>query len=48
MINFDWYHPRYAFRHTPEEVRGWFEAHGFRVERFDVIESGISAVGRLG
>jgi SAM-dependent methyltransferase len=47
MINFDWYHPKFAWRHTPEEVRGWFEKAGLEVERLDVIPSGISAVGRL-
>ncbi len=24
----DWYAPRYLSRHTPEEVRGWFEEAG--------------------
>lgn len=26
LVNFDWYHPRYAHRHTLAEVRGWIEA----------------------
>jgi hypothetical protein len=26
MIHFDWYHPHYAWRHSDEEVLGWFEA----------------------
>src|SRR5205823_2742976 len=25
-VNFDWYHPRYAHRHTVEEVRAWLPA----------------------
>jgi SAM-dependent methyltransferase len=30
----DWYAPKYLSRHTPEEVRGWFEAAGL----FDVTD----------
>jgi len=44
-VNFDWYHPRHAHRHTPDEVRGWFEAAGLEVTLLDSGESGISAVG---
>jgi len=32
-INFDWYHPTYAHRHTEEEIRGWCEAAGLDVIR---------------
>lgn len=42
LINFDWYHPKYAHRHTPEEVRGWLEELGLKTIVFDVGESGIS------
>src|SRR5215510_14628802 len=42
MTNFDWYHPRYAHRYTPDEVRRWCEESGLEVIHFDVIESGIS------
>lgn len=41
-INFDWYHPAYAHRHTEEEVRGWCDALGLSVTRLDVQESGIT------
>ena len=44
--NFDWYRPLYAHRHTPEEVRGWFEGLGFEVKTFDEVESGISVRAR--
>jgi SAM-dependent methyltransferase/uncharacterized protein YbaR (Trm112 family) len=40
--NFDWYHPPYASRHTPEEVEAWCEAAALDVVHLDVIESGIS------
>lgn len=46
ITNFDWYHPLHAHRHRPEEVRGWFDAEGVAVEHFDVVESGISVLGR--
>lgn len=46
MTNFDWYHPLHAHRHTPEEVRGWCAELGLEIERFDVVESGISVLAR--
>lgn len=46
ITNFDWYHPLHAHRHRPEEVRGWFDEEGVAVEHFDVVESGISVLGR--
>jgi ubiquinone/menaquinone biosynthesis C-methylase UbiE/uncharacterized protein YbaR (Trm112 family) len=42
LTNFDWYHPPYASRHTPEEVRGWCADAGLEVVHLDVVESGIS------
>lgn len=42
MGNFDWYHPPYASRHTPDEVRQWCAQAGLDVLHLDVIESGIS------
>jgi len=46
ITNFDWYHPFYAHRHTPEEVGGWCEAAGLEIVNFNVVESGISVLGR--
>jgi SAM-dependent methyltransferase/uncharacterized protein YbaR (Trm112 family) len=42
LTNFDWYHPPYASRHTPEEVRGWCTDAALELVHMDVIESGIS------
>jgi SAM-dependent methyltransferase/uncharacterized protein YbaR (Trm112 family) len=42
MVNFDWYHPPYASRHTEEEVIGWCDAAGLEVVHLDTMESGIS------
>lgn len=33
LVNFDWYHPPYAYRYTPEELAGWAEAAGLKVVR---------------
>lgn len=40
--NFDWYHPRYAHRHTEEEVRRWFGESGLSITHFDEQESGFT------
>lgn len=40
--NFDWYHPRYAFRHTEEEVRGWCQETGLSIVHFNTQESGFT------
>lgn len=45
-INFDWYYPQYAFRHTPEEVKSWFNDTSIRISHFKEIESGISVSGK--
>lgn len=45
LINFDWYHPANAHRHTAEEVKGWFQGARLRLEHFDVSESGITVRG---
>jgi SAM-dependent methyltransferase len=31
LVNFDWYHPPFAFRYSREEVEAWFERAGLRV-----------------
>ena len=45
LINLDWYHPKYAWRHTPEQVKGWCEELDIKVKAFDICESGISVRG---
>ena len=42
LVNFDWYHPPYASRHTEEEVRAWCAALGLAVEHLDNGDAGIS------
>jgi SAM-dependent methyltransferase len=42
LVNFDWYHPAFAWRHTAEEVRGWCEELSLRIEWFHEDDSGIT------
>ena len=41
-VNFDWYHPRYAHRHTDEEIRRWCAENKISISRFDIQESGFT------
>jgi SAM-dependent methyltransferase len=45
-INFDWFAPRNAHRHAPEEVRAWCRAAGLEIEREDIQDSGITVIAR--
>jgi SAM-dependent methyltransferase len=42
LVNFDWYHPPYASRHTAEEVRAWCDELGLAIDHLDVGDAGIS------
>lgn len=44
-VNFDWYHPEYAYRYTPDEFRKWFEEEGIRIDSFNVLDAGIAVRG---
>jgi SAM-dependent methyltransferase len=44
-LNFDWYAPRYAHRHTEDEVRSWYESAGLELTRLDVDDAGFTARG---
>ena len=41
-VNFDWYHPRYAHRHTEGEIRRWCEESQLKIFHFDEQESGYT------
>jgi SAM-dependent methyltransferase len=45
-INYDWYAPRIAHRHTPEEVQSWCEAAGLEVEDINLHLAGITVRAR--
>ncbi|MBM3911305.1 MAG: class I SAM-dependent methyltransferase [Thaumarchaeota archaeon] len=44
-VNYDWYYPKFAYRHTPDEVRKWFNDVKLKINHFKEIESGISVSG---
>lgn len=45
-INFDWYYPKNAHRHTPEELRKWCSDMNLIVEREVIQDSGITIIAR--
>ena len=36
--NFDWYFPEYAYRHSPKQVRKWFNESKLRITHFNEME----------
>jgi len=46
-INFDWYHPQLASRHTLEEVEKWFDDASLRIVHRTVDSYGITVRGVL-
>ena len=46
-VNFDWYFPKYAYRHTQQEVKKWFKQTKLTIIHFQEIESGISVSGKM-
>lgn len=44
-VNFDWYAPRYAWRHTEDEVRRWYEESRVDVTWLHVHEAGFTVRG---
>ncbi len=44
-VNFDWYHPQYAHRHTPQEVWGWLAELNVALIHDDAQDSGVSFRG---
>jgi len=41
-VNFDWYHPRYAHRHSEEDVRAMCADAGLEIVHLDAQESGFT------
>lgn len=46
LVNYDWYAPHFASRHTPEEVERWCADQGLEVDRLDVSGAAISVLAR--
>lgn len=45
-INFDWYAPKNAHRHTPQEVRDWCDALKLTIEHERIEEAGITVIAK--
>ena len=43
-LNFDWYYPKYCWRHTAAEVRGWLEEFGLREVALYEADSGLGVI----
>jgi SAM-dependent methyltransferase len=47
LDTYDWYSPRYQWKHTPDEVGGWLRELGFEaIEAWGAAAYGVSARGR--
>lgn len=46
LENFDWYHPRYAWRHTRQEVEGWLEEAELDVVLLNEVDAGFAVHAR--
>ncbi|MZP29506.1 methyltransferase domain-containing protein [Heliobacterium undosum] len=45
MVNYDWYHPHFAWKHTEQEIAGWLEELGCKEYKFnDANPNGISVL----
>jgi SAM-dependent methyltransferase len=48
MVNFDWYHPHFAWQHTEDEVRGWMAELGIASFQFmPANPNGISTLATI-
>ena len=46
LVNYDWYAPVHASRHTPEEVEQWCADAALEIDRLDVSGAAISVLAR--
>ncbi len=46
LVNYDWYAPHHASRHTPDEVEAWCADAGLQIDRMDVSDAAISVLAR--
>ena len=47
VINYDWYHPQIASRHSLDEILGWYLENNLVVSQKNVDHYGITVRGRL-
>jgi len=46
MINFDWYYPKYAHRHTESQIRNWFDKLKMSIVVMNDVESGFYIIAK--
>jgi len=39
LVNYDWYHPRFAYRYRRDEIEKWFAEEGLTVTKYSEIEA---------
>ena len=39
LVNYDWYHPPFAYRYRKEEIEVWFADAGLKIEQYAEIEA---------
>ena len=44
MVNFDWYHPKYCWRHSENEIKSWCNELNLRIKYIKDIESGYACM----
>jgi len=44
LTNFDWYHPKFSWRHTENEIRDWCREFQLDIEYLKEIESGFACL----
>ena len=45
-VNYDWYYPKFAWRHTKKEVKEWFTKLNLKISLLNEVESGINISGK--
>lgn len=46
LVNYDWYHPEFAYRYELDEVKSWFAENGLRLTETQSIEAQHFLLGR--
>ncbi|MGI0009816.1 MAG: class I SAM-dependent methyltransferase [Nitrosopumilaceae archaeon] len=44
LVNFDWYHPKFSWRHTEKEIRDWCKEFHLDIQYLKESESGYSCL----
>ena len=42
MVNFDWYHPTFCWRHTEQEIKSWCKELNLKIKYLKELESGFA------